>query len=160
MKRKLALILIIILNSLSCSETKKEDSQNLTVKNGILYNVKSNEPFTGVDRLYDENGQLWMADNYKDGKREGVSKFYYENGQLESIVFYRNDKREGKGKFYDENGQLESEDNYKNGKKEGLAKLYYENGQLMIEENYKNGKQEGLDMQTKIGVLVKLHFYN
>ena len=135
MKRKLALILIIILNVISCSETKKEDSQKHVEKDGVLYEANSNEPFTGIDKTYYENGQLKFEAKFQNGKPNGVGKEYFENGVLRFEGNFIDGKAQGEHKVYYENGKLMVVSNLINDKKEGLSKYYLESGELSSEVN-------------------------
>ena len=65
--------------------------------------------------MFHDDGQLWIKENYKNGKKHGVQVWYYENGQLWTKENYKNGKHHGLQEYYDENGQLEEIENYKDG---------------------------------------------
>ncbi|MGL5124595.1 MAG: toxin-antitoxin system YwqK family antitoxin [Fusobacteriaceae bacterium] len=120
------------------------DAYQLQERNGIYYKINEEKGFTGTGIFKDENGQLKVEYNYKNGQLDGTYKSYYENGQLKVEGNLKNGLQDGLVKRYYENGQLRHEENYKNGEFEGPYKDYYENGQLRSKGNYKNGKLEGL----------------
>ena len=79
---------------------------------------------------WDENGQIDLERNYKDGELVSETKYsYYENGQKKWEENYKDGKLDGKCTAWDENGQKESEENYKDGKQDGKWTRWYENGQ-------------------------------
>ena len=62
-----------------------------------MYEINSQEPFTGVAESYWGNEQLAERVNYKAGLIDGLHEFYFENGQLQlrgnskagmEIIFY------------------------------------------------------------------------
>jgi len=77
MKKLLPIIFILILSS--CS--KEVPLEQTVERNGITYEVNSEESFTGTTVQFHKNGQLRSKTNYKDGKREdGLYETYDENG--------------------------------------------------------------------------------
>ena len=58
-------------------------------RQGIRYQVNSQEPFMGVTESYFENGQLSIRANYKAGKEDGLYESYYEDGQLSIRANYK-----------------------------------------------------------------------
>jgi len=54
-------------------------------------NFKDDKP-DGINKLYNEKGQLEKEVTYKDGKQEGIIREYYENGQLLSEGYFENDE--------------------------------------------------------------------
>ena len=115
-KIKVLFVIIFILLFASWGKLREVNITDTEIREGIAYVKGETEAFTGIIKLYYENGNLESESNFKDGKQEGLSKLYYENGDLES------------------------EGNFKDGKGEGLAKEYYENGYLMAQYYYKDGK--------------------
>lgn len=90
-------------------------ADQLVVRNGVTYQVDSDEPFTGLSVKYHENGKLKNRTDYKNGKKEGLSEWFWENGTL---------------------GQR---GNLKGGKKEGLLEVFNQNGVLLRSVIYKDG---------------------
>jgi len=138
------LILILPLLIVGCS--KEINSDQLVERNGIIYEVNSQIPFSGREVHYHENFQLQGKGNFKDGERHGPLEYYYENGQLEAKANYKDGELNGPLENYHENGQLEAKANYKDGELNGLWESYYENGELVSKYCYRNG--ENLDMSN------------
>ena len=139
-KIKVLFVIIFILLFASWGKLREVNITDTEIREGIAYVKGETEAFTGIIKLYYENGNLESESNFKDGKQEGLSKLYYENGDLESEGNYKDGKGEGLAKEYYENGNIRIEGNYKDGKKEGHFKEYYENGYLMAQYYYKDGK--------------------
>ena len=112
MKSPILLFSILILTS--CS-TPGVPVDKLVERNGVTYQVDSDEPFTGRSVRFYESGQLENRTDYRDGKKNGLSEWFWENGNL------------------GQRGHL------KDGKKDGLLEVFYENGELRRSVNYKNG---------------------
>ena len=136
MKKLLPIIFILILSS--CS--KEFPLEQTVERNGITYEVNSEEPFTGTTVSYYENSQLEQRSNLKDGELDGLEERYDENGQLQSKTNFKDGERDGLDEDYHDNGQLVSKENYKDGELDGLEERYDENGQLEYKGNYKDGE--------------------
>ena len=135
--RKLLPILCLLIIA-SCS---KEISLDQTVgRQGIIYEVNSQTPFSGRAVSYYKNGQLQMRISLKDGKQDGPSEWYNENGQLDKKTSFKDGKLDGPMESYYENGQLETKAHHKDGELDGLYESYFENGQLDNKSCYKNGE--------------------
>lgn len=89
------LVLILILSS--C--TKKIENSKTQERAGLLYEINSNEPFTGRV-LYDNDGYT----SYKNGLKHGPSIIFYANGQKMEEVDWGNGYPEGTVKFWDSDG--------------------------------------------------------
>ncbi len=61
----------------------KENKVSLVERQGIWYEINSQEPFTGVGEQYYEDGQLRTSANYIAGELDGLAELYFENGQLQ-----------------------------------------------------------------------------
>jgi antitoxin component YwqK of YwqJK toxin-antitoxin module len=109
--------LILLLSLLVLTACAKPDvlADKLDKRNGIIYQVDSDEPFTGRSMRFYENGQLENTTDYKDGKKDGLSVWFWENGNM---------------------GQRA---NLKEGKKNGLLEAFNKNGELIRSVIYKNG---------------------
>ena len=73
--------------------------------------------FTGIQKRWYDNGELYDEFFHINGRINGIYKSYYENGQLSEEINYINDKMNGIYKKYLRNGQLSREVNYIDGKK-------------------------------------------
>ena len=100
----------------------------LQFRNGLKYEVKQEEPFTGKFISKWSNVQKQSEVNFKNGKQDGLATMWHENGQKKEEINYINGKEDGLTTYWYENGQKQSEVNFKNGKQDGLATIWYENG--------------------------------
>lgn len=139
------------------------DLEQKKVKNGIVYAIGDNKPYTGsfglflgdfieykedyVDGIlngdkiwYSDNGNIVLQEHYKNNKIYGDQKAYYENGNIKSIVKYKNNKIVAIVD-YDENGKIIHEDNFKNGT--GVWKYFWNNGKVSEVGKYKNWVKDG-----------------
>jgi antitoxin component YwqK of YwqJK toxin-antitoxin module len=73
--------------------------------------------FTGIQKMWYINGQIFSIFFHINGKKYGEYKQYYSNGQLSLECVYVNNKIEGEYKEYDEEGNLERIDYYVAGEK-------------------------------------------
>ena len=64
----------------SCSQEVSHDS--LVTRNGIAYEVNSQNPYNGTAVKFFDNGQLEEKISYKNGIINGQYESYYKNGQL------------------------------------------------------------------------------
>ena len=62
--------------------------------------------------VYWENGNIYLEENYKDGKLDGFWKYYYENGNICQEKNYKDGKMNGPWKHYFDNGNILREGNY------------------------------------------------
>ena len=117
MRKLLPILFVLIITS--CS--KEVPLEQTVERNGITYEVNSEEPFTGTTVSYYENGQLEQRSTLKDGKEDGLQESYYENGQLESTRNFKDGKQDGPYEVYEDNGQLKYEICYKNGEIQDMS---------------------------------------
>ena len=129
--------------SLHIEEERTVDSAQTEERNGLLYLIQSETPFTGTVVGRYQNGQKEWESNYKNGKEDGKGTNWYESGQKEIEGAHKDGKAEGPHTQWHDNGQKEAEGTYKDGKAEGKWTLWYPNGQKEAEEHYKNGKPDG-----------------
>ncbi len=147
----------------SSKEAVKDKIKTLDVrlsveKNGLVYEHKKTEPYTGrvvefwssnptieyIDGMYQtvHHGQLKFERFYKDGL---ITKkiYYYENGQKRSVFNYKNGKGNGPAYGWYMNGQMKFKSVLKDDFAEGERISFYANGQIHNKINYKNKKREG-----------------
>jgi antitoxin component YwqK of YwqJK toxin-antitoxin module len=152
-------------------------SNSLVERNGLLYEVNSETPFTGIANKElissDPNaGPTKYADqktNYKNGLKDGLEvithldgnrdEIYYKKGLQDGLKVnffqgskstecrYKNGVLDGRYICWHLNGQKYSEVNYVNGEREGLEVEWHNNGQKSSEKNYVNGKLDGLEVE-------------
>ena len=146
----------------------------LKYKNGVRNGLKEN---------YDHDNQVWLRQNYKDGKLHGDVESYI-SGKLSHLTSYKNGKKDGKDLIYAD-GNLISETFYKNGLKNGMSNTYnistgklttsvsylndlkngmltmYNNGVKSMEDEYKNDLRHGVSYMYKPdGITVLFENYN
>ena len=127
----------------SCSTDTEVLETALLERQGLVYEVNSDTPFTGLAVSYYLNNQYKYKKNYKDGKQHGLYEEFYRNGQLHVKENYKDGKVHGPVERFYENGQLQGKANLRDGELHGPAEAFYENGQLQVKRNYKNGKDHG-----------------
>ena len=135
-----------------CTETPHKDGK----KNGIEKHWDQNgqlfaeTPWVddkkhGIEKFYDENGQLEEEVSYANDIQNGIQRFYYESGQVAYEITYKDGKRNGTEKEYDENGRLEHETPWVDDEKHGTEKWYDESGRLKRERPYVDGEINGIE---------------
>lgn len=105
MKNLLTIICLLVL--ISCS--KEVPSDQLVERNELLYEINSQEPFTGFSVEFWSNGNLKEKKKIKEGKfgylysgKDHLWEKFYENGQLDFRSLHNFSEE------YYPNGQLES----------------------------------------------------
>jgi uncharacterized protein len=116
MKRVLLFAAILLIAG-GCA-TKKINYDKLQDRNGLLYMVNNDEPFTGEIVSY-RNGKIELEGNVKDGLKEGLWIYYYPNGQKKMEGIYKDGLKEGTWTYWQENGMQENLEKYKLGTKLG-----------------------------------------
>ena len=126
----------LIFSVVSCS-VPEVPIDSLVERNGIVYQVNSDKPYSGKAIEYYDNGQAEYVETFKKG-RIVQTEFYSSNGALESKGFWKGDEQTGVEEYY-ENGQLAYKASYDKNLT-GFEEDYYENGQLAYKATYKNGE--------------------
>ena len=91
----------------------KENKVNLVERDGVFFEVNSQEGFTGVAEIYYGNGQLKNQIDMKAGLQDGLFEFYYPNGQLAQKINMKANLRDGLSEEYYEDGGVKEKANYK-----------------------------------------------
>lgn len=126
--------------------TERVVTDELQIRNDIVFLAGENVPFTGRrDESY-PNGQKKSEVHWKDGKLSGVSIWWYENGRKKS----EQDNSNRNMRSWYENGQKKDEYIYTDGELNTVTE-WYENGQKKSEQFgsdtlnantwYENGKK-------------------
>ena len=122
MLRSLDYLILIFLTLLFISCTKEIDKSKLQIRNGIAYELGSEEPYTGKVVKWNDNGQKIEENTYKDGKKDGPYLTWHSNGQKHIVATYNDNKLDGSYVEWDANGVVIGKSEYKNG--EGIDLLY------------------------------------
>lgn len=141
MKKYMTIIMLLfaLLWAAGCSGRRESKSQ-MQQRDGLVFFVNEQKPYTGV--FYDTytNGQLREERPFKDGKPSGTFRSWYENGKLKAMSeLNQKGHIHGYKREYFNNGQLHKEFYCKDDKLTGTYKEWYENGQLKEEFPCENG---------------------
>ncbi|NCA76970.1 MAG: hypothetical protein EOM90_11615 [Alphaproteobacteria bacterium] len=117
MKKKIAYLFILIL-AISCSREKTNFDQ-LQERNGLLYMVNDNNPFTGNVMSY-ANGKVSLEGNVTKGLKEGLWIYYYPNGQKKMEGTYKDGLKDGQWNYWSENGVQNNMEMYRLGNRLGV----------------------------------------
>ena len=139
------LVMAFAILTIGCGEKKSDgvNSDELEVRENVVYLKNSDSPYTGKCFEFHDNGQKQTEGNFKDGGIDGLFETWYEKGGKEGEANFKGGKMDGLLVAWHDNGQKETEENYKDGKLDGLSLGWYENGQKETEGNYKDGKLDG-----------------
>tara|TARA_Y100000739_G_scaffold52607_1_gene42017 strand:+ start:482 stop:1387 length:906 start_codon:yes stop_codon:yes gene_type:complete len=158
MKKLLIVLFCLAIFNAGCRQkTERYNMNEVGHKNGINYVKSTMEPVNGIVYGEDENGQLMLEANFKDGRYHGFARTWHENGELHTESSWKDEKEDGVFSIWYENGQKEMEENYVDGKlmsqkfwdKNGierrasfdeLTSVETGNGSVMAKK-YKNGYQ-------------------
>ena len=113
MKIYFIVITVLGLSLASCS-TKKTDFSKLQERNGIIYLMNSDKPFSGEVEGFNK-GTLEFEGSIKGGLRDGVWTYYFPNGQKNFEGIFKEGVKEGKWSFWKDNGQESEFEMYKYG---------------------------------------------
>lgn len=100
-----------------------------------------NDLLEGIERIWDNSGQILSETHYIKGKKEGSYNSWYENGVNFAKGSYKNDLPHGKWEFYDQRGMLIGDSDYNLGT--GIQTHYDYNGIISIKTTFKNGLKNG-----------------
>lgn len=138
--KKILITTFILLILVGCG--KEIDISQKQIRNGVVYTVNQNKPFTGKVVGKYKNGQQKLVENFKNGKFEGEQVYYYENGQIEEKLSYQDGNPVGVYYEYHRNGEVAYTGEFLNGKKNGEWNRYTEDKKLILTEIYRDGKLE------------------
>jgi antitoxin component YwqK of YwqJK toxin-antitoxin module len=117
------LLPLFILIAVGC--TKEIPAKSTVERQGRLYQVGADSPFTGVVigkvRQARHSQNMTYKKTYKNGVLDGKSYYYYANGSIESIVPYTQGKVSGALICYWPNGKPKSRIYYVNGLRGGVG---------------------------------------
>lgn len=114
----MVLLLSLLLTSIHATAALETiEVSQLEVRDGISYDMLSNEPFTG----------------------RVIGRFY--NGEIRSEVFYRNGLKDGPETTWYQNGGLRKESNYKEGLRHGEWTSWDRNQRVLFHRIYNEGER-------------------
>ena len=114
MKKVLILITLLIIVT-SCS--KPVDYKSLGDRNGLMYNVNSQKPYSGrAVEYYNFYNSVKKKGNFEDGLKDGKYILYFKNGQINLKANLKDGEFDGWATWYFENGEIQHVSNYKDGK--------------------------------------------
>jgi len=127
--------------------------------NGKLWDscFYKNDTLQGVRKLFTDDGNLEIKENYKDGILHGEYYVYYPNGNIKLLQYFNNNVMEDTSYAYFENGKLKEKVTFKNGLENGPFIEYYKNGNFKWVGKYLNGdnEQDTLYQYSDQGILIK-----
>lgn len=134
------LLLFILFNLASCSESFRKKKINLNIDT-VIYKPGTRELFTG--RWDDSLNGMRITFDVVNGKKEGEFKIYYQNGKLQMSGQLKNNRNIGEWKYFYDNGNIESSGNFENDKPEGKWYWYYPDSTLRQTGYFRQGVREG-----------------
>jgi antitoxin component YwqK of YwqJK toxin-antitoxin module len=128
LQKKLSILLasIFCLILFGCGTIREEASSNSQEKNGVLYIINEEKPFTGIIIDNYENGDIKLKATYKEGKQNGESIGYHENGQISYKATYKDGKMDGEYSFRQKDAPIVYKAIFKDGKLENDSVVPYE----------------------------------
>ena len=148
MKNLLPFIFIVILTS--CSNEVPYD--RVVERNGLIYEVNSEIPFTGKTieyyfgtNLTDEvEDRIKSTGFYNKGVKDGLFETFHLNGQLMTKGTYSSGKKEGFHEEFLENGQLSEKSKFVDGTRVSFQQ-FDKNNNLINDLIYIEGEKNGLE---------------
>ncbi len=111
----------------------------IMAEEGYLQNGITN----GVVKLYNEDGNLLVEAEYREGKKNGLITTYYPSGHIKAEFTLVNELREGRMRIWYEGGVKKYEAYYKNDMLNGRQIKYFPNGKVNIDCEYKDNLEHG-----------------
>lgn len=100
--------------------------------------------FTGLTRIFNEDGTLNRTMEMKAGKVTGEVRYFNSEGKLYSSYQLVGDMKQGPYKRFANDGTTVIESGqYKNDKKDGEFRSYYDNGKVRLVSHYTMGELDG-----------------
>lgn len=123
---------------------KREGKYEAFYPNGNLKEVcfYHNDTLQGQRKLFYENGQLQILENYVNGAFEGLYQMYFQNGQLSNEGIYHQNEMTGIWKRWYETGELREEVTFKHNLENGPYTFYHKNGQDSIKGHFIQGDND------------------
>lgn len=112
--------------------------------------VNAKNKLNGVEKMFDKNGKVIKAFEYKDGLRNGHSKEYYPDGKVSSDMLYANGMKNGVFISYFPNGQIFQQGQYKDDRFDGTQCTYTDAGELVSQRDFVAGIPQAGGFDNKI----------
>jgi hypothetical protein len=121
---------------------REVDTDQLAERNGLLFEVNSQTPFSGKAVHYHPNKQKAFEGSYSSGKANGRSTQWYDNGQLAFSGNFKDGLLDGPITVWHPNGQKRQASNFERGTLNGRVTLFEEDGTIARDEVYHHGQLE------------------
>lgn len=131
MRRKLAIIFIMIFCFLSFSFTAQEtvwltkDLQETSQNKAVYYKIGAK--LEGEVSYFYKGRTIFRKVFFVKGKMDGNFYEYYNSGELKIAGKYKKGQATGNWKEYYKNGKIKKKGRYNNGDKVGIWKIFYKN---------------------------------
>lgn len=99
-----------------------------------------------VDRIYYDDGSLYLEVQCRDGKRHGRLQVFFRDGSIWEETNYGNDKREGAGVIYYATGAIRQEEHYIQDRLDGQQRKYDPEGRPVRDSFFTAGKKVSDDI--------------
>lgn len=134
----------------SNNNLKKNINIENNEKDGLFETFYSNGERIGLFKIFNEDGTLKEALEYKDIEKES----FYDSGELKEKITYNHNVKHGEFKIFYKNGDLKEKghyeegkliwrENYKDKRLNGLFEYFYDTGELRKKGYYKDDEIEG-----------------
>jgi len=138
----ISLTLFVILQSCNQYDTVKEYSDGHVLLEE--YKIDKDSLMQGEYLSYFEDGKnVFERSHYKDDQLDGERRLYFENGQVEIIENYVRDTLTDTLKVYYRTGALKQLKYFEAGVLTGVITTYYEDGTLKDKATFVNNLEEG-----------------
>jgi uncharacterized protein (TIGR02145 family) len=157
-----SIYLLFFLNFSICSISYSQNivsSSKLVERQGIVYQINSDIPFTGNTLSTYPSGQKELEGSYFKGKKTGKWLTWASNGQKTSEEYYNNGIPNGRFNRWLENGQLLEDRGFINGAPDGKWTIYNYDGTPKFDGWYKYGQLDSLINEYDFGGLLKSTTY-
>ena len=113
MKNIINTILVVIsLFIYSCNSIKEVHISKTVVFDGILYEIESDIPFSGIVYNTYSSGKREYGGKYKKGKPNGLLQYWYKSGQIMREGNLKNGSPIGRWNYFKEDGTIQSQVDY------------------------------------------------
>ena len=138
--KKLLLLFFVLVFFAGCHGQEFIDEVKLIERDGLIWEAKSGEPFTGTSVSYWPNGKKQVQKECRNGKLHGTLHTWYENGQEERRIEYQEGRENGEWLIWYLSGARKVAGEYRDGTACGQWTLWYEDGQKKGTWEYIGGK--------------------